>query len=357
MIDVKKVDRLFAVVLISVILALVAFDAQAAKFFLTGNDLPGFIDGTKQNSIEISGSAIGANFSDIRITADWIDLHQKDVSPPLVLENINHFKHSFSIGGQKCGYVVFSASARVSNVTFDSDQRQTFVDCYPPRVLVAKPVEGQMVKAGARMPVEVRVEDDSIVHSVARTRSIVCPFRIEVDGETAESSELSFVKLQQPLKFNIGIPGEGRHGVRISINDPTGKSGEKTLWVNADGTPPAVRIVSPTNNQQVAATSGHLPSITVTVESTDLGTIASGISKVEFYLDGIGVAVARSSSGGNQYTATFGVTEGQKVVKVKAFDKVDNVSEASVHITVAIAGKPAPKGPPPAAPRTMPLKP
>jgi len=317
--------------------------------------LPKITDGTRQNAIEITGSVSGGNFSDIRITANWVDLHRKDISPPLGLTNNHIFTHSFPIGGQKCGYVVFTASGKISNVTFDTVEKNTFVDCTPPRVLVGKPVDGQMIKAGETIPVEVRLEDDSMTHSVARSVGLVYPFKIDVDGQTAVSHDLYLNSYRtQPITFNVRIPDAGRHGIRVTLADPTGKSGEKTVWVNADGTPPAVSIISPAANERVTVAAGSIPSISVTVEASDAGTITSGIDKVEFYLDDRGVAVARSSSGGNRYVGTFGVTEGQKRIRVRALDKAGNAAEVTVNITVAFAGKTMPMGPLPTGTKTLP---
>ncbi len=327
--------------------------ACAASLGFAGAPLPEVTDGFQQKSIEIMGILAGGNFKDIRISANWADKQRTVQSPPLQIDGTN-FRYSFPSGGENCGLVVFSISAMNKGVRFDSsEKRSTHVDCEPPRVLVGNPIDGQVVKAGGRVPVQLRLEDDLLNYTGYAGGLAHYRLTIDVNGQPVLSPTFNS---GQPVvnTFDIPIPAGGRHGIRVSFTDRTGKSDEKTVWVNADGTPPDVRIISPTEGQFVSIAGGSLPAINVTVEASDPGSIAATIDRVEFNVDGGGVAVARTSLGGNRYVGTFGVTAGQKTIKVRAFDKVGNFAEASVKVIVSIEGKAAPAGPLSAPPRKLP---
>lgn len=94
--------------------------------------------------------------------------------------------------------------------------------------------------------------------------------------------------------------------------------------------------------------------MTVRVEATDPGPIASGVDRIEFYRNGAGAAIVRSPSSPNNYIGTFGVQEGLNRIMVKAVDKVGNESQASLEIAVVLEGKPMPMGPPRARKQTLP---
>lgn len=331
-----------------------AAGADAARLGLAGAEGPRIIDGAKQRTIEIMGVAEGGNFKELHLLAKWKDTGKIDRSPPLTGQT---FRHVFPIGGShNCGWVSFSAAGTLSGVRFDSETRSHYVDCRAPRMLVGTPVEGQMVGAGGRVLAEVRFEDDALADSAV---SGLLGYRLAVDvnGEPAFAPEFS--ALTPPvLKFNVAIPDRpGRHGIRFTFTDATDKRDEKTVWVHADGTPPELTILSPAADQSVTIPAGGIPSLTVEAEVVDVGDVASGVDRVEFHLDGVGVAVARSAHSANRYRGTFGVPQaGQKTLLVKAFDKVGNMSAASIRVAVTLQGKAAPAGPLPARPRTLPIR-
>lgn len=334
---------------------------------LLGPDLPPVIDGNKQRSIEIQGRVIGVGETRyIRIQSLWANLRKFDPSPALERDQYGYFKHTFSIGGaEKCGWVCFRGEVGVSNVSVASEEHCTYVDCNPPRILIGKPEDGQIIKPGTPIQVEVRVEDDMLLANVARKPYKLADtkytLKVDVDGSTSLSPEFLAwqLKEQTPVrKFSIPGLSPGRHAIRFTLTDPSGKSDEKTIFVKADGTPPSVRIISPVYDERITIQGGSMATITVTVEATDAGEIASGVEKVEFYMNGQGVGVVHAPSNGNRYTKTFGVPdEGQKTIMVKAFDKVGNHSQKSIQVFVAFEGKPKPTGQVPAPPKTLPTKP
>jgi hypothetical protein len=77
----------------------------------------------------------------------------------------------------------------------------------------------------------------------------------------------------------------------------------------------------------------------------DAGEIVSGIDKVAFYLDGVGVAMALSPKGQNKYVGNFGVPQpGRMTITVRAFDKVGHSAESSLNTTVVFEGRTTPMG-------------
>lgn len=327
--------------------------ADAARLGVT-NELPKIIDGNKQREIQIIGILEGRGFKNLRLHAEWKNYNRTDSSPDLPIE-ITNFKHTFPLGGiQSCGMVTFYATGKNSGVDFNSERKTTFIDCQAPRVLVGKPKDGQFIKPGSQLTIEVRIEDD-FINEPHLGGLLGYTLNIDLNGQTVLSPEL-YSNSPVLQKHNITLPNSpGRHGIRVKVTDLTTKSDEKTIWVNADGTPPNVRIISPTANQTVSIPSGSMPVITVEVEASDAGDISSGIDKVEFYLNNTGVASVQNPSGANKYAKTFGVPEqGQKNIKVKTFDKVGNVSEANINVNIVFEGSTMPAGQIPKMPRSLP---
>jgi hypothetical protein len=325
--------------------------AEAARLGLTGSEGEKIIDGTKQRMIEIKGIAEGGNFKDLRLHAKWKSTGKTESSP--LLEGMT-FSHTFPLGGtQNCGWVVFSASGKLSGVQFNSESREKYIDCHTPKVLIGKPVEGQLVKAGGSVPVELRLEDDAL-NEPGLNGLVGYQLTVDVDGQPAASPTFN---LNSPVlqKFAVTLPrSSGRHGIRAKFTDLTQKTAEKTVWVNADGTPPTVSIISPADNQNISIPPGGISLITVMVAAADNGEIASGIDRVAFYLDGVGVAMAPSPKGPEGYVGTFGVPQpGRRVITVKAFDKVGHSAESSLNVNVVFEGRTAPLGPIPNKGRTV----
>lgn len=315
------------------------------------------IDGTRQKTFKVDGFAsnTGVRWDTVRIDARWAHSGRTDSSP--VWKNYDGwFSHVFPVGdAQRCGLVVFEAHGTVRGLKYESNSELVWVDCQAPRVLIGRPVEGQMVKAGsAPIELELRIEDDLLAAKRWSFGLAGYDLTIDLDGQPVFSGKLN-PTMPVVQKWNIPVKDPGRRGIRVKIQDKTMKSDEKTIWINADGTAPQVRVVSPAEGQTVTIPPGPMPVVTVEVEASDPGEIASGIDKVEFYLNGQGVAVARSSSGGNKYIGTFGVTrQGRNALRVNVFDKVGNTTEVSTTFNAVLSGSTGPSGAPPKTSRTLP---
>jgi|GEM_PF-1759804 len=319
-------------------------------------DIPNLIDSSKQNTLEVKGSISGADPKSIVILATWYGKKTEN-SPPLQKDEFGRFKHTFSLGGDRCGLVGFGALVRVSNVDVASEPEYTYVDCEQPKIHVDKPGDGQIIKPYAAIPIELKVEDDmlSIKGNLPSKISSVSKYnlKVEVDGSPVKTQDIYAYALGQAPVLKFQIPGlkPGQHAIRFSITDPSGKSDEKTIFVKADGTPPSVSISSPGNNDRITFYSGSVPSLNISAQATD----ESGIDRVEFYVNGKGVGVANTPSGENRYTKTVGISEeGQKTITVKAFDKMGNSSQSSVTVFVNFEGKPKTIGPMPSPSKTLP---
>jgi len=319
-------------------------------------DTPNVIDSSRQNTLEVKGTISGADPQSIVIFATWYGKKTEN-SPQLQKDERGLFKHTFSLGGERCGLGRFEARVRVSNVVIASEPEYTFVDCELPKISIDKPADGQFIKPHAPVPIELKVEDDMLsiirnlpseIHSGRKYT-----LKVEVDGSPVQTQDIPVLALGQAPVRKFNIPGlqPGQHAIRFSITDPSGKSDEKTIFVKADGTPPSIGILSPGNNDRITFRSGSVPSLTITAEPTD----ESGIDRVEFYVNGQGVGVANTPSSGNRYTKTVGISEeGQKTITVKAFDKMGNASQKSVTIFVNFEGKPKTVGPVPSPSKTVP---
>lgn len=317
---------------------------------------PSLIDPAVQNTVKVIGRVTGPDPESIVIAAMWYG-KKPEYSPPLQKDENNLFRHTFALGGERCGLVRFEARVKVSNVVIASEPEWTYVDCDPPRIQVDKPGDGQLIKPFAQVPIELKVEDDMLSNSRNLPPQISSgskyTLKVEVDGSPSSTQEIPVMVLgQQPVrKFNITGLRPGQHAIRFTITDPSGKSDEKTIFVKADGTPPSVGITSYGNNDRITFYSGSVPALTINAEATD----ESGIDRVEFYVNGQGVGVVNTPSGGNRYTKTVGISEeGQKTIMVKAYDKTGNSSQSSITIFVAFEGKPKTVGPVPSPSKTVP---
>jgi hypothetical protein len=105
----------------------------------------------------------------------------------------------------------------------------------------------------------------------------------------------------------------------------TGYAQEKNTL---DNTPPQVSIIAPLDGQTVYEVSGK---VIILAEATD----DIGVSKVEFYIDGIKVGEATTSPytyAWDTYTLPY---NSKHTIQVKAYDNAGNIGESSV-ITVTI---------------------
>lgn len=353
----KSFGILFAVIFFAGIFVHVRA-AAAFEFYLEGeNQAPEIIDGARQKTIEVKGYAdfTGSGYyDDLTMTAKWKNSGVEDVFS--FGKTAGELRHSFPAGDAKrCGLVTFHLIGMRKGTKHESKKKFVYVDCQSPRVLIGKPTEGQMVKAGSQIPVELRLEDDMLVQTGYADNLKGYTLTIDVDGENVSIPKLTVIS---PIlqKFNIFIPrSEGRHGIRVRFADLVKKTDEKTIWVNADATAPEVRVISPAENQTITIPDGGIPTITVDVEAKDLGVVASGMDKVEFYVDGVAVGSVQKPPTWTRYDLTFNIPQqGQKTITIKAFDKVGNVKVVNVRVNVVFEGSTKPMGKVPGRSHTLP---
>jgi murein DD-endopeptidase MepM/ murein hydrolase activator NlpD len=131
------------------------------------------------------------------------------------------------------------------------------------------------------------------------------------------------------------------HTIQAKAYDNAGNVGESPVITVTIGDPnaPEVTITNPHNGDTVSGT------VTIQAQVTERSTktkAPSGISKVEFYIDGSKVGEDTSSPyeySWNTDTLTFGSTH---TIQAKAYDNAGNVGESSV-VTVTIGDPNAPQ--------------
>jgi parallel beta-helix repeat protein len=162
------------------------------------------------------------------------------------------------------------------------------------------------------------------------------------------------------LKNDITYATTGSHNLILTGNEPGVKIDRLLLLSDTciptgtgdnctttpDTTPPTVSITSPTTNSIVKGTA-----VNITANAAD----ASGISKVDFYLDTTNLLSSDTTS---PYAYTWDSTKvsvGSHTLTAKAYDLAGNVSLASVTVTVADAIAPSASINSPAANATVSL--
>ena len=188
-------------------------------------------------------------------------------------------------------------------------------DTNPPSVKITCPSDGDTV-SGA-ITVKVDASDDSGVSKV----------------ELYKNGVLFAVDSEAPYEFywDTTADPDGVYVLAAKAYDLAGNCGESSSVsgnvVNAkvsDNNPPSVSIVQPLNGSTVSKT------IDVVASASD----ESGISKVEFYIDG---KLAATVSG-EPYVYmwnTRSVKDGWHTLTVKAYDKNGNTADASIKIYVS----------------------
>ena len=149
----------------------------------------------------------------------------------------------------------------------------------------------------------------------------------------------------------------GNHTLKATARDAAGNSASATVVINiqntgsppppppGDTTAPSVSFKAPTNGQTVA---GTLANATCEVNATD----NTGVSEVDFYLDGSSLNVEHSSPW-NCVLDTTTITNGNHTLKATARDAAGNSSNASITISVENSALP-PITPPPTSPEGTP---
>lgn len=187
-------------------------------------------------------------------------------------------------------------------------------DSTPPCVAITSPLNGTTVSSG----ITVRVDASDHVG--------VSKVELYKDGILLSSDALS------PYEFYWNTTGDtdGSHKLLAKAYDAAGNVGQSSpVTVNvsnspADKTLPAVSIQNPSNGTKV---SGF---VNIQASATD----ASGISKVEFYIDGVLKSTAYAAHYAYLWN-TKSVKDRWHTISVKAYDSFGNYSEAKITVYVS----------------------
>jgi hypothetical protein len=143
-----------------------------------------------------------------------------------------------------------------------------------------------------------------------------------VDGSLVSSTAVS------PFGFSWNSAGvaNGTHTLTVKAYDAANNVGSASVTVNVnnDKTAPTVSIASPTTGATLSAT--------VNVTGSDTDNV--GVTKAQFFVDGVATASSTTSPfsfSWNTSTATNAV----HTITVKAYDAAGNVGSAAVSITVS----------------------
>ena len=190
----------------------------------------------------------------------------------------------------------------------------TPADTTPPSVAITSPLSGATVSGN--ITVKVDASDNVGVSRVDLYK----------DGSPLASDALSPYEFYWDTKGDIG----GSHTLLAKACDSAGNVGQSSpLAVTvsntaADKTLPVVSILFPPDGGKV---SGF---VKIQASAAD----ASGISRVEFYIDGVLKSTAYSASYAYLWN-TKSVKDGWHMISVKAYDSFGNYSEAKITVYVS----------------------
>lgn len=172
--------------------------------------------------------------------------------------------------------------------------------------------------------------------------STTASFRILVDGTAVDSKSVTYATYRETTwtsRTNIDLTAWAGQSVTLAVEvsansnvcvEVTGEALVDDLRIEnptdpADSTAPSVDLTAPADGATVQG------AVDLTASASD----ASGVSKVEFYVDGTLLAVDTTSP----YAATWNTTEvldGTRRLTVKAYDEVSNVAtDDDTSVTVA----------------------
>ena len=117
----------------------------------------------------------------------------------------------------------------------------------------------------------------------------------------------------------------GSHTLEVVATDGAGLTvtAQRTFNINNDRTAPTVSITAPANGATVKGT------VLITASASD----NVGVTKVEFYVDGVLVSTDTTSPYSYSWNTLMGM-ESTQTLMVKAYDAYPNTSSASISVTV-----------------------
>ncbi|MEM2342356.1 MAG: S8 family serine peptidase [Candidatus Bathyarchaeia archaeon] len=247
------------------------------------------------------------------------------VNPSLSPVDVERILESTAVDLGEPGYDVYYGWGRVNayaalkaaleTLRSNGSSNSGVKDIVPPSVKITYPVDGATV-SGAII-VSVDASDDSGVSKV----------------ELYKDGVLFATDSDAPYEFYWDTTDEsdGIHVLVAKAYDAAGNIGESSAVnvdvanniVSVDNTPPTVSIVKPKNKRVVSKVTD------IVVSASD----ESGISKVEFYVDGALTAVVSSEP----YTYSWNtktVRNGWHTITVRAYDRFGNSAEVSIKVYV-----------------------
>jgi thermitase len=181
-------------------------------------------------------------------------------------------------------------------------------DTTPPAVSISSPLTG------------VTVSGILSVQGTATDNVGVTKVQFFVDGALATSAAAS------PFSFswNSGGVANGLHTLTVKAYDAANNVGSASISVNVsnDKTAPTVSISSPLTGASVSGT------ISVQGAATD----NVGVTKVQFFVDGVSAGSGTASAFSFSWNTTT-ATNASHTLTVKAYDAANNVGSASVTVT------------------------
>jgi len=184
--------------------------------------------------------------------------------------------------------------------------RHVVLDLSAPIVTIESPVDGACFGPGSStIPVAARVEDS--------TATTVSSVPAGVSGALPAGGG--------PVNGTIDLQ-EGLNPIRVSATDATSRTGEASITVLLDTTPPVVAVVSPATNQPVRGT------VDLHATATDVAP-GSGIARVELRFDG-GLVVERTAPPYETTIDTTLVPDGLHLFEAVAFDGKGNSAASQV---------------------------
>ncbi|GEM49395.1 cellulase family glycosylhydrolase [Deinococcus cellulosilyticus] len=180
-----------------------------------------------------------------------------------------------------------------------------------PTVSITSPTSGQNFATGVTISVKGTASDpDGTVSKVD----------LYVDGVLKNTDTTA------PYEFSVAGLASGAHTIKLMATDNKGATAEATQSItvgSAPNDPPALTVSSPIEGQTFTA------GTTVNVAAT--ATDSDGVSKVDFYMDGI--LKLSDTTSPYSYSAT-GLTSGAHSIKVVATDTKGASSTITRNITV-----------------------
>lgn len=260
------------------------------------------------STVRASLTDAGAGIKKIEVLVNGTVKNTSTLRTPAASQN---FTWTWSTKGLPAGQDIVLA-IRVTdvagNVTTDSVTVQ--VDTAAPSATLTSPTAGLV-----RGTVSVDIEATDNV-GLARAEILLGTTKIatlEGDGSGSQS-----------FQYDWNTSGKsGSQTLNVKVYDLAGNSTTKSVRVTVDNTAPTIKIDAPKNNATVKGT------VTVRATATD----SSGITKVEFYLDGELMAADSTSSYTWSWKSTD-VEDGTYTITAKTFDKAGHEKSATITVTV-----------------------